>query len=89
MQNNPHGAKTMEAITTKPQAQAMANQYQKPVYHVFVVDTHVGMRGQCEEQCITTDKAEADSWAKQWRADYDPECGFKVKRTTYQPESAQ
>jgi hypothetical protein len=78
----------MESIITKPDAQAMANQHQMTVHHVYVVDTHVGMRGDCEEQCISTDKGEADSWAKQWRAEYDAEGGFKVKRATYQPQAA-
>lgn len=76
----------MERIETKSELQASANKYGKPVFHVIVIDSYTGMRGDCEEQCATTDKREADSWAKQWKSEYDKDSGYKIKRATYEPQ---
>lgn len=76
----------MERIETKPELQASANKYGKPVFHVIVIDSYTGMRGDCEEQCATTDKREADAWAKQWKSEYDKDSGYKIKRATYEPQ---
>lgn len=55
---------------------------------VQVRDTFVGMRGYPVEHCITTLQQEADTWFKQWKAEYSVAAGYegyKVERVTVQP----
>jgi hypothetical protein len=70
--------------TANKDIQAMADKYQRPAYLVRVTDCASG-REFCEEECVTTDKREADAWAKQWRGEYDKESGYTLTRRTFQP----
>lgn len=53
-------------------------------YTVRVRDVWCGVRGVYEEECVTTDKREADAWYKQWKQEYSTANGYegyKVTRT--------
>lgn len=54
------------------------------LYTITVRDTHCGVRGKFVEEQTCFTKAEADAWAKQFRAEYDRECGYSVKVKTKQ-----
>jgi hypothetical protein len=64
--------------------QVLADKFQRPAYLVRVTDSASG-REFCEEECFTTDKQEADSWAKQWKGEYSKEDGYNLTRRTFQP----
>lgn len=61
--------------TPLAQVRAMAKEWDKPVYLVRVSSPY-NVRGLCDEECVTTVKAEADHWAKQWKQEYPRADGY-------------
>jgi hypothetical protein len=78
----------MEERLMPQQLRDVADRYNRIVYQVVVVDMYANVRGYYLEACVTTNKGEADSWAKQWASEYNHDEGYAVQRAKYSPTCA-
>ena len=54
----------------------------KKTFVVRVRDTWCGVRGKYAEECVTTVEQEANSWFKQWKAEYKAANGYDGYKVT-------